>query len=188
MRDDRQKRDEPGLCAWPYRRLDTAACAGPAQATARAHAALVSAWTGRTGSHQRLRSSAGRGERHYAAVARRIEIIAVIPARSFCHFCPGWPPGALALKSFGFSAWVRSAILPTWLRSGHFAVPPFCGQLLLDQPWPARPQPKPSLKLLMFLGSFCQLAFLVMPSPVQGIHVFDTKQDVDGRDKPGHDG
>jgi len=27
-----------------------------------------------------------------------------------------------------------------------------------------------------------------MPGPVPGIHVFDTpKQDVDGRDKPGHD-
>jgi len=26
-----------------------------------------------------------------------------------------------------------------------------------------------------------------MPSPVPGIHVFAKKEDVDGRDKPGHD-
>jgi hypothetical protein len=28
----------------------------------------------------------------------------------------------------------------------------------------------------------------VMPGPVPGIHVFVFCQDVDGRDKPGHDG
>jgi hypothetical protein len=27
-----------------------------------------------------------------------------------------------------------------------------------------------------------------MPGPVPGIHVLVTKKDVDGRDKPGHDG
>jgi hypothetical protein len=63
-------------------------------------------------------------------------------------FGPGWPAGTLILKLLGFSAWVRSAILPTWLRSGHFAVPPFCGQLLLDQSWPGRPQPKPSIEII----------------------------------------
>jgi hypothetical protein len=29
---------------------------------------------------------------------------------------------------------------------------------------------------------------IVMPGLVPGIHVFGFKQDVDGRDKPGHDG
>jgi hypothetical protein len=36
---------------------------------------------------------------------------------------------------------------------------------------------------------FCDSLSIVMPGLVPGIHVFAVaKQDVDGRDKPGHDG
>src|SRR5262245_28708780 len=36
-------------------------------------------------------------------------------------------------------------------------------------------------------GWLAEAPLLVMPGLVPGIHVFATKQDVDGRDKPGHD-
>jgi hypothetical protein len=65
---------------------------------------------------------ADRAERHHAAVATRIEMIAVIPVRTFCQFWPGLAGWALGLKSLGFSA---------WLRSGRFAVPTFSGEATL---------------------------------------------------------
>src|SRR5262249_37596502 len=42
-----------------------------------------------------------------------------------------------------------------------------------------------SLNLSIMICSFGST--LVMPGLVPGIHVFNLKQDVDGRDKPGHD-
>src|ERR1700722_19907109 len=64
----------------------------PSRLSVLPEAAVGSTWKGRPSSHQRLRASAGRGKRHQAAAAKRIEIIAVIPVGMFCHFCSGWPP------------------------------------------------------------------------------------------------
>jgi hypothetical protein len=83
-----------------------------------------------------LRSSAGRGERHYAAVARRIEIIAVIPVRSFCHFWPGLAAQSACLEIiwfFGLGSFCHFADLASF--------GPFCRSAvlqratLLDQSW-----------------------------------------------------